>query len=197
MNPFKEQAEHDTQNAELADRCRNGDQSAFRTLMNLHSEYAYAVAYRLLRNEDPAHEVVHEAFIRVWKNLHRYRKEIKFTTWLYSVVVNLCYDRIRSDYRRRSRFGLIPPEPDFDGCSSDPDPYMSTEQNDLRDRIVAVARTLPPKEYWVWNLRDLNDFELPEIARMTRLSEDSVKVYLCNARKRIRLALRSLGETRP
>ena len=87
--------------AELISRSRRGDLSAFRLLMESQQRYAYAVAYRLLHDTENAKDVVQEAFIRVWNNLDKYRQEVKFTTWLYKIVINLCYDKMKMESRRK------------------------------------------------------------------------------------------------
>ncbi len=173
----------------LVERCKLGDQVTFRTLMNSYQQYAYAIAFRLLADEENARDIVQEAFIRVWRNLHRYRKEVKFTTWLYTIVVNLCYDKIKSDHRRRIIFRTSEsPAVDSDPVGGN-NVQDTVEKKNLREHIIALSRKLPPKEYLVFVLRDIQDFSIAEIAGMTGISGNSVKVNLFHARKKIRTEL--------
>ncbi|HLF13749.1 MAG TPA: RNA polymerase sigma factor [Bacteroidota bacterium] len=181
---------------ELIIRSLAGDMEAFRTLMETHRDFAFGIAYRLLHDRDDSHDAVQEAFIRVWNNLARFRDEMKFTTWLYRIVVNVSYDRIKSISRRKRvmvYFGSL-----FDG--GDPpagnDPRIEVESADLRDHAVRIAKRLPPKQYLVFHLRDLLDLSVEETAATAGMSANSVKVNLCNARRKIRVALERLQENR-
>ena len=179
---------------ELVTRCLAGDISAFRSLMESQQRYAYAVAIRLLRDEENAKEIVQEAFIRVWKNLANYRKEMKFTTWLYKIVVNLCYDRIKMDKRKQNIFGYIGGLLSGSEVPGHGDLHKDLELKDLRDHILSEAKNLPPKEYLVFHLRDIQDFSIGEIAEIAGMSVGSVKTNLCYARRRIRLAVIQMQE---
>lgn len=174
---------------QLIVRSLEGDLSAFRLLMESQQRYAFAVALPLLRDEENAREVVQEAFIRVWNNLARYRREVKFTTWLYKIVVNLCYDKMKMESRRKNIFGSIGALFDGSDVAGSQDVHRQLEQADLRDHILSEAKKLPPKEQLVFHLRDVQDFSLQEIAEIAGLSIASVKTNLCYARRRLRMAL--------
>jgi RNA polymerase sigma-70 factor (ECF subfamily) len=185
--PESEKENRTTQ--QLIVRSLEGDLSAFRLLMESQQRYAYAVALPLLRNEENAREVVQEAFVRVWNNLARYRREVKFTTWLYKIVVNLCYDKMKMESRRKNIFGSIGALFDGGDVAGSQDVHRQLEQADLRDHILSEAKKLPPKEQLVFHLRDVQDFSLQEIAEIAGLSIASVKTNLCYARRRLRMAL--------
>ncbi len=170
------------QSTTLVSKSLKGDLDAFRSLMEFHEDYAFALAYRLLHDEEDSKDVVQEAFIRVWNNLPRYRKEVKFTTWLYKIVTNLCYDRMKMDARRRRVLGFFNRSDVPDGT----DVHKRLEDTDLLEYVRSAIRLLPPKERLVLQLRDLQDFSIDEIADLTDMSVASVKTNLCYARKRIR-----------
>jgi len=171
---------------ELIARSQNGNLQAFRSLMESQKQYAYAVAFRLLHDEENVNDVVQEAFIRVWNNLGRYRKEVKFTTWLYKIVVNLCYDKIKKESRRKNIFSTLGESGHADEATDGRDLHNEIEQRDLSARVLSESKKLPPKEYLVFHLRDIQDFSIEEIAEIAGTSINSVKVNLCYARRRIR-----------
>jgi RNA polymerase sigma-70 factor, ECF subfamily len=180
-------SEHnDCPTAELVDRSLNGDVSAFRSLLEMYQQYAYAVAFRLLRDADNARDIVQEAFIRVWNHLHRYRPEVKFTTWLYRIVVHLCYDRMKMEARRTTR------QNNFATDTVIRDIHQDVENADLREHVLSEAKKLPPQQRLVFHLRDIQDFSIEEIADMVGISINSVKANLCYARRRIRVALEQM-----
>jgi len=180
---------------ELVQKSLDGDVSAFGSLMDSQKQYAYAVAYRLLHDEENSKDVVQEAFIRVWNNLRKYRKEIKFTTWLYKIVVNLCYDKIKMNSRQRNIFGYTGNIFGNNDVADSRDFHSDVEKSDLCDHVISESKNLPPKEYLVFHLRDVLDFSIEEIAEMVGMSTGSVKTNLCYARRRIRIAVNRLQES--
>jgi RNA polymerase sigma-70 factor (ECF subfamily) len=172
-----------------------GDLGAFRSLMESQQRYAYAVAFRLLHDDEGAKDIVQEAFIRVWNNISRYRPESRFTTWLYKIVVNLCYDRMKMESRRKSVFGSIGGL--FGGAeiADSRDPEQEAEDTDLREHILSAAKRLPPKQRLVFLLRDIQDLSIEDIAEIGRMSVGSVKTNLCYARRVLRIAVTKLSES--
>ena len=95
---------HVEQLNELILKANNGDTKAFEVIVRNYNKFGYAVAFKILCNEEDAKDVVQECFIKIWKHLNEYDKKIKFTTWMYKIVVNLCFDKLKSQKRRRSIF---------------------------------------------------------------------------------------------
>ncbi len=191
---MKTSPESDTQRTdELIRKIQGGDLSAFRGLMEAYQQFAYAVAFRLLRDEDDAKDAVSEAFVRVWKHLRTYRPEVKFTTWVYKIVINLCYDKMKMESRRSNALALLFGSGDVSGGN---DVQSDIENADLCDHVLREAQSLPPKERLVFHLRDVEDLSIAEIAELAGMSVASVKTNLCYARRRIRLALARIQEAR-
>ena len=87
-------------------RSKQGDMDAFRLVVEHYQGYASSLAIRMLCDTDEADDVVQDAFIRVWRHLSNYDTGSKFTTWLYTIVTNLCFDHLRA--RKRSREVFVP-----------------------------------------------------------------------------------------
>lgn len=179
---------------DLIQRCLEGNFEAFGSLMESQQRYAYALAFRLLHDDEDAKDVVQDAFIRVWSNLKKYRPEVKFTTWLYKIVVNLCYDRMKMESRRNRVFGYLTGLVRRSDPADSRDLHKEVEGKDLHECILAAARKLPPMEKLIFHLRDVQDFSVEEVAEIARTSIGSVKTNLCFARKRIRTAVRQMQE---
>lgn len=180
---------------ELIERSKRGESDAFRHLVESHQGYAYALAFRLVCEEEAAKDVVQESFIRVWKHLQEYDPAVKFTTWLYRIVVNLSFDRLKMDKRRRQ---VIENEQELD--ERFPLDNNAAEQNlinrDLAERIKSVAERLPLKQRLVFVLRDLNDLSVKETAEVLAMSSGSVKANLSYARQTIRKQMEQLDHVR-
>ncbi|MBD3383348.1 sigma-70 family RNA polymerase sigma factor [candidate division KSB1 bacterium] len=177
-----------TSDIQLIIKCQDGDQAAFKTLVEKHQSYAYTLAFRLLWHQQDAEDIVQEAFVRVWKHIGRFERQKKFTTWLWQIVVRLCYDCLKSR-KRKKRFLS------FQSNDLNPDHLISVEQSDQHNErlydLKKALKNLSPKQKLVFTLRDLHDFSIDQVVSLTGLSPGSVKTNLYHARKSIRKQLTS------
>ena len=176
---------------ELIGRCLRNEGGAFRQLVEEHQRYVFSLAFRVLRDEDDARDVVQETFIRVWKNLHAYDMRAKFTTWLYTITVNLTSDMLKSKMRRR-RWFLVPETAESQNSAGTMEEEMNIVNRDLALKIRELAGNLPPKQQLVFVLRDLQDLTVNEVAQILSMSTNTVKTNLCYARKFIRAHMQGL-----
>jgi RNA polymerase sigma-70 factor (ECF subfamily) len=163
-----------------------GDTRAFQTIVESYQSYAYALAYRILVQQEDAEDVVQEAFLRVWRHAADYHPGTRFTTWLYSIVSNLCYDRLRK--RRRQNEAAQAGEPGELPAASPVD----HESGDLLDDIHRALSDLPIRQRIVFILRDLQDLPIRVTAEILDISESAVKSNLYYARKQLRTLLKDI-----
>jgi RNA polymerase sigma-70 factor, ECF subfamily len=180
---------------ELIGRCLRNEEGAFRRLVEEHQNYVYSLAFRVLRDEDDARDVVQETFIRVWKHLPAYDPRAKFTTWLYTITVHLASDMLRSKTRRR-RWLLAPETADGQDPSGATEEEKNIVNRDLAANIKALAGKLPPKQQMVFVLRDLQDLTVDEVAQILSMSTSAVKANLCYARRYIKTHMQRLDGTK-
>jgi RNA polymerase sigma-70 factor, ECF subfamily len=87
---------------DLVARYLAGDVAAFDELMRAHEDRVFGVCLRMLRDRDAALDATQETFLTVFRKADRYRAEAAFSTWLYRVAVNTCYDQMRRSKRHRA-----------------------------------------------------------------------------------------------
>lgn len=165
---------------------KSGDVKAFEAIVSYYQSYVYAIAYRFLYNEEDAEEIVQESFIRIWKSIAKFDEECKFTTWLYRIVVNLCYDKAKSEKRRNRLFTrtyLASSELARRGDGSLEKEFTDKEMAEL---IKTTADGLSDKQRVIFVLRDIENLSTREVSEITRMSESSIKTNLCFARRSIR-----------
>lgn len=169
------------------------DRDAFRKLVERYQSYAFKLAFRLLCHEEDARDVVQESFIRVWKHLPKYNPQNKFTTWLYRIVTNLCYDRIKAESRRAKvfSFGFTEHYPGSTAISYSLEDQVGNKE--IAERIIQIANNLKTKQRMVFVLRDLHDLSIREVSEILSITTGSVKSNLYHARRNIRKKLEALG----
>ncbi len=158
-----------------------GDVDAFRLIVDYNQAFAYSVSYRFLGNAEDSEDVVQEAFIRLWKNLHKYRPDVKLTTWLYRIIANLSLDLLKSVYARQQKnHSNVETANTLTSCSSTDAMISAKELNEL---IQEAAAELTPKQKAVFILRDLEGLPVDEVCVILSMSAGNVKSNLYLARK--------------
>ena len=174
---------------DLVQRAQGGDSGAFSELVLSHQQFAYNVALRAVNNNQDAEDIVQEAFVRVWKSLPRFRQEARFRTWLYRIVMNLCYSKLPRLRR----------EPEMlDGDQESQwnidtghvgDPVGSLENKEALDLVQRQIQTLPGKYQIMLLLRFQENCTYAEISEIMDLPLGTVKTGLFRARKRLKEAV--------
>jgi RNA polymerase sigma-70 factor (ECF subfamily) len=171
-------------------RATHGSTQAFREVVEWLQPYAYSVACRFTGDADDAEDIVQEAFVRLWRHLPDYKPEIKLTTWLYRIVVNLCFDFLKSRHRRqqKNRIGLV----DGHDVADPGTPEKELQQRELVDAIHRACETLPPKQRAVFILRDLEGLSAQEACEALSMDPGTLKSNLFYARRQMGEKLRTL-----
>ncbi len=170
----------------LVERCVERDDAAFERLVRQFQPFAFALAMRLVADEDEVGDVIQESFVRVWKHIGRYDRKTKFTTWLYTIVTNVSLDRLRAIRRSRKLFFSRDEFPDREEAGGTDDVAEIQSNRELAAMINRLTAELPTKQRMVFTLRDLQDLSVEEVAQIADMSVASVKTNLHYARKRIR-----------
>ncbi len=172
----------------LINQCLQGDTKAFKELMNMHFGFVGAVTQKYIWIREDVEEVVQEVFLKVWLNLNTYNVERKFTTWLYRITVNCCFDKLRKQMGKK----------DFDEFdeSSTYTVNMSADSSDKRilskellTIIKSLSNQLSPTQRIVFTMIDLDERKIGEAAETLGMSKSAVKANLSYARKQIRTKL--------
>jgi RNA polymerase sigma-70 factor, ECF subfamily len=183
-------------------RFQSGDRSAFTMLVRRHQTPLYNFALRQLRHPQAAEDVVQEAFVRVAQNALDFKREARFSTWVYTIVRNLCIDQLRKaalrrhpslDEARNSREGEGPTLGE-----QLPDSRADVERRaggtELKARIVEAVDELPDEQREVFLLRELSNLPFKEIAEITGVPENTVKSRMRYALERLQQALSEFEE---
>lgn len=178
---------------DLIQNAARGNTQAFRALVEQHQAFVYAVAFRFVHDEEDAEDITQEVFIRLWKNLHQYRSEIKLTTWLYRIIANYCLDFLKSRHGRQRKNKV-----DVNNHHQLPNhstPEKELQQQELMSILKQVAEELTPKQRAVFVLRDLEGLSPEEVSEALSMSAGNVKSNLFHARQKVAERLKVLYQT--
>jgi RNA polymerase sigma-70 factor (ECF subfamily) len=168
-----------------------GNRRAFDELVVRHGPYALRVAVRLLRDRVLAEDVVQEAFMRCWSQIHRFdSRQARFTTWLYRIVVNLCIDT-----KRRRKPEPLPADFDLIDAGAAADDTM--ESNERAAVLARALNELPVRQRAALTLVYEEGLSGAEAAQALGSSVKALERLLARARMylRARLLSRQLSES--
>lgn len=183
LNAVATQTPDAAMDAALVERARAGDMQAFAGLVERYQQRVFWVARGMVGNDEDARDAAQEAFVRVYKSLDRFDLRMKFYTWLYQIVVNLCIDHLRKQAKRRG-VSLDALGDTVAGQKGKDE----LEGSELRHRVHRVLGELPVKYRTVMVLSDLEGIGAKEIATMTGTTHATVRWRHHRARKLFREA---------
>jgi len=178
--------------AHLIERLRAGDNDAFELLVLKYGGRMLGAAQRILQSESDARDAVQEALLSVFKSIANFAGEAALATWLHRIVVNAALMQMRSRRRRaeESIENLLPQFDESGGWAEESCP--STQVADLqesRERLSLVRKCLdqlPDRYRIVLLLRDIEDLDTQQTARMLNVTTTAVKVRLHRARQALK-----------
>jgi RNA polymerase sigma-70 factor, ECF subfamily len=174
----------------LLERSRGGDQSAFRELVVLHQDRAYALALRITRSPADAEEVAQDAFLRAWLALARFRGESSFGTWLHRIVARRALDRLDQMRSRRGReVGGEEASARAEAAAAPPGAEDHETAGRAR-RLERMVAALPVAQRMAVTLYYYEDRSVEQVAAIMGMPENTVKTHLSRARAALRGAWR-------
>lgn len=179
------------EDADLVERCRGGDVGAYRSLYEKYAGKVFGLARRWLGCSSHAEDVTQEVFLRVFRKLHAFRGDSRFSTWLFRVTVNGCKNKRRSLERHGRVDGDRFVRDRFGGRRS-PDEELC--QQALGNRIDRALGRLTEDQRLLIALKAVDDLSYREIADRVGQSEAQVRGRLYRARKAFRAALEEAGD---
>jgi len=182
---------------ELVTRARAQDFGAFEQLVDRYEDKVYRLAFRFVRNETEAKEIVQDTFLSVWRKLDTFKGDAQFGSWVYRVAANAALMRLRSQRRHPEvsteelpidfldTYGQI--SPPGDNWARRPDDELQSDE--LRRRIQAAVDELPEIYRTVFLVRDVEGLSTEETAEVLNISIPTVKTRLHRARLALREAI--------
>jgi RNA polymerase sigma-70 factor (ECF subfamily) len=196
--PAAETAAADSDMA-LVERARNKDFAAFEELMSRYEDKVFRLAFRFVRNESEAKEILQDTFLAIWRKLDTFKGDSQFSSWVYRVAANAALMRLRSQRRHpevsteelpagfldQQQYGQIlsPGE----NWARRPDDQLQSDE--LRRHIQSAVDGLPEIYRTVFLVRDVEGLSTEETAELLGISIPTVKTRLHRARMALREAI--------
>ncbi len=179
---------------ELVRQAKTGNKEAFEALVVRHQSRVFAVAGGILRNREDVEDIAQQVFFKAYFSLKRFDQRAAFSTWLYKITVNECWDVLR---KRKVRPLVLEVDLSEEQAReyqaaeqlSDGKPDAS-EQLASRERIEQLLGCLEERDRSMLVLKEVQGFSVDEIAEILEINANTVKVRLFRARQRIAESLK-------
>jgi len=183
----------------ILDACRRGDREAFRELYEAYKDRVHSIAFYFFQADaDAACEVTQQVFLKLMREMARFRGEAAFSTWLYRLVMNACLDRLRG--RRADVVAADPMTFDAMLAAPAPSPEETFAQHEVARSVQRAVATLPPKLRAAILLRYFDDLSYSDMAIALSCSMGTVASRLSRGHRLLakklaplRMALRHEG----
>ena len=180
----------------LVTKLQLGDQDAFDELMRRYKHRIYAYILRSVKNYEDAEELTVEVFFKVYRALHKWKPQAKFSTWLYKIAYNVSIDHHRAKKRHiihslDNNLSSID-EPTAKDLGSDPEKLIVEKD---RHRVINQAVDhLSQNQKKVFLMNRYDGLQIKEIAEILGIAEGTVKIHLHRAIKKLRVLLQPFRE---
>lgn len=196
--PVGAKAQAASDDRELVRRAQREDQEAFAELVRRHQHRVFAVAGGILRRREDVEDVAQQVFVKAYFSLKRFDQRAAFSTWLYKITVNECWDMLRkkkvrplvyeSDLSEEQARQVTAAE---EKAGGGPDISDTLE---ARQRVERLLDGLDDRDRLMLVLKEVEGFAVEEIAEVLDLNANTVKVRLFRARRRILNKVRKRGD---
>jgi RNA polymerase sigma-70 factor (ECF subfamily) len=182
---------------ELVRRAQAEDKEAFEELVRRHQHRVFAVASGILRRREDVEDIAQQVFVKAYFSLKRFDQRAAFSTWLYKITVNECWDLLRKKKVRplvyeadlsEEQARMIQASEEKGGTAPD-----VSERLEARQRVERLLEALDERDRLMLVLKEVEGFSIEEIAGVLELNANTVKVRLFRARRRIVLLAKKRG----
>jgi len=174
---------------DLVRLAQNGTEAAYEELIRRHQQRVAALVGSILRRNEDIEDVVQQVFLKVFISLKRFDLRAAFSTWLYKITVNECWDYLRKRKVRPLTYEADLSEEQvsrLDGIvSADRPPESPGERAEVKELLDWMLDKLPEQDRQLLVLKEMEGFSVHELADMLGLNVNTVKVRLFRARGRL------------
>jgi RNA polymerase sigma-70 factor (ECF subfamily) len=186
----------------LMARIAKGDEGAFEILVNRHQTSVLNLIYRFIGDRTQARDLAQEVFLRVWQAAKTYRPEAKFTTWIYRIATNGCFNELKSSRRKKwfsfhqsdEHSGNTLEETLSDSAPSAEDLLLEKERS---RQLSDALQSLPDNQRMALVLKRYDDLSYAEIAQIIGCSVSAVESLLVRAKRTLQEKLKDFDRDVP
>ena len=182
--------------AKLVERVRAHDELAFRELVERYQNKVFSIIYGILRNQNDAEDISQQVFAKIYVSIQNFDSRSTLLTWIYKITVNECYDYLRKKRVRKLVYESDITEEDTrlmenSGASADRSVSVDTKLSQ-RELVSKLLMKISEEDRNLILLKEVEGHSVEELAQMTGMNENTIKVKLFRARQKLLKAAQRL-----
>ena len=178
-----------SEESELVRRVQARDEIAFRDLVERYQAKVFSIIYGILRNRNDAEDIAQQVFAKIYFSIGNFDFRSSLLTWIYKITVNECYDYLRKRRVRKLVYESDFSEDDVRLMENAEQPGESVRPVDTtlaqRDLIVKLLEKVTGEERTLLLLKEVEGHSVEELAEMTGMNQNTIKVKLFRARQKL------------
>lgn len=181
---------------ELVEKVKKGDADVYEKIIQKYQSKVFGLIYNMTKNQNDIEDLAQEVFIKIYKNLGKFKGESSLYTWIYKITVNLCLDEMK---KRKNVIYLDEKIEVDDGevnrelPSEEKSQEKLYEEKELQEKLHNCINKLPEKQKVMIVLRDIKGFSYEEISKITDVKLGTVKSQINRARLKLKELLDEEG----
>ena len=181
---------------ELVEKVKKGDADVYEKIIQKYQSKVFGLIYNMTKNQNDIEDLAQEVFIKIYKNLGKFKGESSLYTWIYKITVNLCLDEMK---KRKNVIYLDEKIEVDDGevnrelPSEEKSQEKLYEEKELQEKLHNCINKLPEKQRVMIVLRDIKGFSYEEISKITDVKLGTVKSQINRARIKLKELLDEEG----
>ncbi len=185
----KRVAYRDSAEAELVRRAQGGEDAAFRQLVERHQSKVFSIIYGIVRNRNDAEDIAQQVFTKIYFSLKGFDFRSSLLTWVYKITVNECYDYLRKQKVRKLVYESDLGEDDQRTMENSSIAVEKRPAVDVRiekrDYLMKLLERVSEEERMLLIQKEVEGLTIEELAELTGLNENTIKVKLFRARQKL------------
>lgn len=177
----------------VIERAQNGDTESFALLVEKYKNAVFSVCQSLLKDYHDASDAAQETFIKVYKNVKRFKFDSSFQTYIIRIAINTCKDEFRKRAKNEQNISADDDENPLEIKDNSASPEEALLKKERQSALYRAILSLPPKFREVIILRDINGVSYEEIAKILKISQGTVKSRINRARCALKEILQKDG----
>ena len=186
---------------ELVVQLQQGDETAFKKLVDEYQEMVYNTAFGIVQNADDADDITQEVFIQVFRSVSSFKGDSKFSTWLYRITLGKALDHEKKE-KRKKRFGFVQSlfngHEEVDKQQAEFDhPGVKMENKERANELFNALKQIPDKQRIAFTLHKLEGQSYQEVAEIMNTTLYAVESLMSRAKVNLKKELKNYYENKP
>ena len=176
---------------ELIAKLQQGDEQAFKAIVEAWQDMVYNTAIGIVQNPEDAEDIAQETFVQVYQSVDSFRGEAKFSTWLYRIVVTKSLDHVRKK-KRKKRFAVLQTffgEVEENSVADFQHPGIVIEKKERANELFKALKRIPDKQRVAFTLHKLEGMSYQEIAEIMNTTLYAVESLMQRAKNNLKRVL--------